>query len=141
MRRLEAQNHRLAVHAAESFALYVGAPVIHAAHAGRLECATPWAPLPYRGRFEGGTLVCNAEGRVLASRRRDEGEGLAIAEVEPGRRQPLREPPDGFWLHPRGALAAFAWNYQRLHGRRWYRRHVRGRPARSASRERAQVPG
>jgi hypothetical protein len=27
------------------------------------------------------------------------------------------------------------WNYQRLHGRPWYRKHVRGRPA-SPARER-----
>ena len=139
MRRLEAKNHRLAVHAAKSFAAYVGAPVIHAAHAGRLECTMPWSPLPYRGRFEGGALVCDADGRILAARDRDEGEGFVIADLEPGRRKPLREPPDRFWLHNRGALGTLAWNYQRLHGRPWYRKHVRGRPARRGERERATV--
>lgn len=134
MRRLEAANHRRAVHAAEAFALYVGAPVIHAAHAGRLECPMPWLRLPYRGRFEGGALICDRDGRVLARRHRNDGEGLAVAEVEPGRREPLLNPPDRFWLHRRGALAALAWSYQGLHGRPWYKRHVRGRPARSASR-------
>lgn len=132
MARLERANHRLALHAAESFALYLGAPVVHAAHAGELSCPTPWMPLPYRGRFEGGALVCDAEGNVLARRDWDQGEGIAVAEVEPGRREPLLQPPDRFWLHRRGALAAIAWNYQRLHGRPWYRRHVRGRPARRA---------
>ena len=139
MTRLEAKNHRLAIRAAASFALYVGSPVIHAAHAGRLECPLPWSPLPYRGRFEGGTLVCDAEGSVLAYRGRDEGEGHVIADVDPGRVQPLRQPPDRFWLHDRGALAALAWNYQRLHGPPWYRQHVRGRPARTPQRERATV--
>ena len=129
-RRLERANHRRALRAAETFARYVGAPVVHAAHAGPLECPMPWLPLPYRGRFEGGAIVTDAEGRVLARRDRDQGEGIAVAEVEPGRRPPLDQPPDRFWLHDRGAVAALAWNYQRLHGRRWYRRHVAGRPAR-----------
>jgi len=129
-RRLERGNHARALRAAEAFALYVGAPVVHAAHAGPLQCEMPWVPLPYRGRFEGGAIVSDAEGRVLARRDRDEGSGFAIAEVEPGRRQPLRQPPDRFWLHDRGPVAAFTWNYQRLHGRRWYSDHVAGRPAR-----------
>jgi predicted amidohydrolase len=130
--RLEAANRRRAVEAAASFALYIGAPVVHAAHAGELRCAMPWLPLAYRGRFEGGTLICDASGQVLDALERSDGEGFAIAEVEPGRREPLRRPPDSFWLHKRGAVAALAWNYQRLHGRPWYRRHVRGRPARPA---------
>ena len=106
-RRLERANHERARRAAETFALYVGAPVVHAAHAGPLECEMPWLPLPYRGRFEGGAIVTDAEGRLLA--RRD-----------------------------RGAIAAFAWNYQRLHGRPRYRRHVAGRPAREVRRPAAE---
>ena len=136
-RRLERANHERALRAAETFALYVGAPVIHAAHAGPLECEMPWMPLPYRGRFEGGAIVTDSDGRVLARRDRDQGEGVAIAEVEPGRRPSLREAPDRFWLHDRGAIGAFTWNYQRLHGRRWYRRNVAGRPPREA---RPRVP-
>jgi hypothetical protein len=37
--------------------------------------------------------------------------------------------PDRFWLHRRGAIAAISWNTQRLLGRPWYRRNVRGRRA------------
>ncbi len=128
--RLETANHRTAVDAAATFALYVGAPVVHAAHAGELSCAMPWFPVPYRGRFEGGTLITDERGRILDALDRTDGEGFAIADVQPGRHEPLRQPPDRFWLHRRGAVAAVAWNYQRLHGRPWYRRHVRGRPAR-----------
>ncbi|MEX2252803.1 MAG: carbon-nitrogen hydrolase family protein, partial [Thermoleophilaceae bacterium] len=73
MRRWEADNAATARRAAESFATYVGAPVVHAAHAGPLECAMPWSPLPYRGHFQGGALVCAADGTVLA--RRDQTEG------------------------------------------------------------------
>jgi predicted amidohydrolase len=134
VRRLEAANHRTAVDAAATFALYVGAPVVHAAHAGELHCAMPWSPLPYRGRFEGGTLICDADGRIVDALDPAGGEGFAIGELEPGRRQPARQPPDSFWLHRRGPAAALAWNYQRIHGRRWYRAHVRGRPSRRAPR-------
>jgi predicted amidohydrolase len=128
----ERVNHARAIEAAESFALYLGAPVVHSAHCGELRCPLPWSPLPYRGHFQGGARVVDAAGQVLAARDREKGEGIAVAEVEPGRREPLREPPDRFWLHPRGAMSAFAWNYQRLHGRPWYRKHVAGRPAREA---------
>jgi predicted amidohydrolase len=123
-RRMEAANRARARRAAEVFARYVGAPFAHAAHAGPLECAMPWAPLPYSGHFEGSTVVCEADGTVLARRDWREGEGVVVAELVPGRTPPLEDPPDRFWLHRRGALAAFVWNYQRLHGRRWYRRHA-----------------
>ena len=131
---MERANQARAVKAAEDFALYVGAPVAHSAHCGPLECPQPWSPLPYRGRFEGAARIVDADGRVLAACDRDEGEGVIVADVEPGRRPPHRRAPDRFWLHPRGALATFAWHYQRLHGRPWYRRHVRGRPARPSRR-------
>lgn len=124
----ESVNHARAIKAAEDFALYIGAPVVHSAHCGELRCPTPWFPLPYRGHFEGGARIVDADGHVLASRDRQQGDGVIVAEVGGPLRRPLREPPQRFWLHPRGAVAAFAWNYQRLHGRRWYRRHVRGRP-------------
>jgi hypothetical protein len=83
----------------------------------------------YRGRLEGGALVTDASGRVLAHRRVEEGSGVVLADVEIRRSKPLDEIPDCFWLHRRQTMAVWAWNAQRLHGRRWYARHVRGRPA------------
>jgi len=124
-RRLEARNEALARRAAESFATYVGAPVAHAAHAGRLECEMPWSPLPYSGHFEGGTVICEADGTVTGRRHWSEGEGVVVGDVTVGRSAPLAEPPDRFWLHRRGLMTAFVWNYQGLHGRRWYGRHAR----------------
>ena len=124
MRRIEMRNAATARLAAEAFATYVGAPVVHAAHAGRLRCAMPWMPLPYEGHFEGATVIVAADGTVLASREWSEGEGVVAADVEPGRATPRARAPRRFWLHHRGAIAAFTWSYQRIHGRRWYRRHV-----------------
>jgi predicted amidohydrolase len=127
-RRLEAANARTAAIVAERFARLVGAPVLHAAHTGSFECPTPWVPLRYRGFFEGGALISDATGRVLARRDRREGAGYVVADVEPRRVDPLDPLPEGFWLHRRGAMGAAAWAIQRLHGRRWYRRNVAGRP-------------
>jgi predicted amidohydrolase len=134
-RRIETRNAALARLAAESFSTFVGAPFIHAAHAGRLDCGTPWAPLAYHGYFQGGAVICEANGTVVARRDRTEGEGVAIGEIVPGRRVPLAQPPNGFWLHPRGAVLALTWHYQRVHGRRWYGRHVRGRSAATVASE------
>ncbi len=123
-RRLETRNAATAWHAAESFAGYVGAPVLHAAHAGTLRCRMPWLPIDYSGRFEGGTMIVAADGAVLAARNKDQGAGVVVADVDICRRAPKAEPPEGFWLHRRGVLPTAVWHYQRLHGRRYYRRHV-----------------
>lgn len=122
--RLEVDNAATARQAAASFAQYVGAPVVHAAHAGALTCAMPWLPLGYRGHFEGSTLIATADGTVVAERRADQGEGVVLGEITLGRQPPQLDPPGGFWLHRRGVLPTAVWHYQRQHGRRWYRRHV-----------------
>ncbi len=122
--RLERNNAGTARQAAASFAQYVGAPVVHAAHAGALECAMPWLPVRYRGHFEGAALIAAADGTVVAERRADEGEGVVLGEITLQRQPPRLEPPAGFWLHDRGALPTAVWHYQRWHGRRWYARHV-----------------
>lgn len=122
--RLERTNARTARWSAASFAEYVGAPVVHAAHAGDLTCAMPWLPVRYRGHFEGATLIAAADGTVVAERGVNEGEGVVLGEITLERRPPALDPPAGFWLHRRGMLPAAVWHYQRWHGRRWYRRHV-----------------
>jgi predicted amidohydrolase len=126
--RQQAANTRTARKAAEAFATYIGAPVVHAAHSGELECGLPWSPLTYRGHYQGGAAITDARGNLLARRDRADGPGHAIAEVEPGSVTPAAQAPDRFWLHDRGAIAAFFWSYQRAHGPGWYRRNVRGRP-------------
>jgi predicted amidohydrolase len=123
-RRMEVRNAATARRAAASFATYIGAPVLHAAHSGTLRCRMPWLPLDYTGRFEGGTMLVAADGTLLACRDYAEGEGIVVADVEVGRRTPIANAPKGFWLHQRGALPAAVWHYQRLHGRRYYQRHV-----------------
>jgi len=134
MHRLEDSNARTAANVAPAFARLVGAPVAHAAHSGRIECRMPGLPFTYRGHYQGGALVCDATGRVLARRTADQGSGVAIADVELARSAPLDPVPERYWLHDRGPMGALTWSYQRAHGRRWYARNCAGRPA-------LQLPG
>jgi predicted amidohydrolase len=121
--QMERQNAQNATAAAVKFAGLVGAPVAHAAHCGPIDCRMPWTPVPYRGHAEGGAAVIDADGSLLAFCSREDGSGVAIADVELGRRNPSRALPENYWLCERGPLPSLAWRYQRLHGRRWYRRH------------------
>jgi predicted amidohydrolase len=139
-RRRERANERQATSVAPAMARYVGAPVVHAAHCGEISCPMPWSPLRYRGHAEGGTSISDAHGRVLAFRDRREGAGFVIADVEPTRVEPELKLPDRFWLHRRDPIAAFTWAYQRAHGRRWYARHVAGRPALTQARTGVREP-
>lgn len=131
-RRAEIANAATAARAPRVFGRYVGAPVVHGAITGAFSCPLPELPaFSYRGHFEGGAQITDAGGRVLARREGREGSGYAIADVEPRRTKPQQQIPERFWLHRRGALPAITWNTQRLLGRRWYARNVRG-PGRGA---------
>jgi hypothetical protein len=132
--RMEASNARTALRAPARFGRFVGAPVVHGAICGDIRCRMPELPLiPYRGYLEGGALVAAADGQVLALRTRHGGSGVALADVHLARVAPAEPLPRRYWLHRRGPLAALSWNTQRIHGRRWYRRHVSGRPPRPAA--------
>lgn len=129
-RRAEAANGRTAARAPSVFGRYVGAPVAHAAICGRFACPIPeFPPAQFRAHFQGGAQIADAAGKVLARREREEGSGYVIAEVEAIRTKPLAPVPESYWLHRRGPFAAVVWHTQRVLGRRWYARHVRGRPA------------
>lgn len=127
---MERRNADNATQAAANFAKLVGAPVVHAAHCGKIECPMPLLPVGYHGYAEGGAAVFDADGTALAFRERTQGSGFAIADVELGRRVPERELPDGYWICRRGVIPEVAWKYQRLDGRRWYRKQTaRQKPA------------
>ena len=127
--RMERKNLALSHRAPAVFGRFIGAPVVHAAMCGEIACAMPDMPgMRYRGRLEGGALIADANGQVLAKREVGDGQGIVMADFQIGRTPPLEVIPDRFWLHRRQAMPAWAWASQRIHGRRWYARHVRGRP-------------
>jgi predicted amidohydrolase len=128
-RRAEAANAATAARAPSVFGRYVGAPVVHAAITGAFSCPIPEFPLAtFPGHFQGGAQIADAHGRVLARREGSEGSGYVIADVEAQRTETAEEVPDRFWLHRRGALSVMSWHTERVLGRRWYARNVRGRP-------------
>ncbi|HOB29161.1 MAG TPA: carbon-nitrogen hydrolase family protein [Bacillota bacterium] len=100
----------------------LGVPFIHAAHAGDFVSQTPWVPgVPYKSHYLGETQVVDATGKVLTRLSRDKGDGLAIAEIEPGRVNPTAEIPPGYWIPRFPLLLRAAWSYQNRHGKRFYR--------------------
>jgi len=122
----EAANRENSLGSVRDTARLAGAPVVHAAHCGRVECPMPGLPLRYRGRFEGNAAVIDARGKLVAHRTADEGEGVVCAQIVPGAVPAGGEVPGRAWLRARGPLPWFAWHHQRMLGRRWYRKHVLG---------------
>ncbi len=127
-RRAERGNAANALNVVGAMARAVGAPMIHASHSGPIESPSPWAPVGYRGHYDGATLICDPRGRALARRAAREGAGVVLADLTPGREAPSDPVPRRYWMHPRGVVPAAVWAYQRVHGRRWYRRHAIHRP-------------
>jgi hypothetical protein len=67
-------------------------------------------------------MIVDATGEVLARLSREEGEGIAVADIEPGRITPSEDPPQGFWIPELPWLIRLVWWYQNLHGRWYYNR-------------------
>lgn len=125
-RRAAERNMKIMTDTPARMARLVGAPVVHAAHAGRFEAGMPLLPgMPYRSGFLGEAQLVDAGGTVLARLRREEGEGLAVADIEPGRAGPAEELPAGFWIPDLPWVIRMAWQYQNLHGKVYYRRRSR----------------
>ena len=100
----------------------LGVPVVHAAHASGFECRMPLLPgFPYRSHFLGETMVVDSTGEVLSRLSREDGEGLAVAEVQPGRTDPVEDIPERFWIPRLPLLIRMVWFYQNFHGRLYYR--------------------
>lgn len=100
----------------------LGVPVVHAAHASSFECRMPLVPgLPYRSCFLGETMVVDAGGEILARLSREDGEGLAVADIELGRIEPTEDIPKGFWIPDIPLLIRMVWGYQNLHGKLFYK--------------------
>ncbi len=105
----------------------LGVPVVHASHAGEFEGLTPGnESVPYASRYLGETQIADGSGRVLARMAYEDGEGVIIADITPGRVAGAPEPiPDGFWTRdlPPGAIKA--WEYLNPLGREYYAATVR----------------
>ena len=93
---------------------YVGAPVVHAAHAGSSSARCRGSRCPTAATSRAATLICAADGTVLARRDRERGRGRRRPpRSSRGRTVPPAEPPDDFWLHPAARWRPSAWHVQR----------------------------
>jgi predicted amidohydrolase len=123
-------QHRQAArisHWAPPFARQMGCPVVDASHTGPLRFRMPMLGVPYNTELQGGSIICDARGQALAYRHRDEGAGIVVADVEPGRIEPVDPIPDRFWINDFDAVTRnLGWRLPNWHGKRWYDRHGQG---------------
>lgn len=122
---LEPSNRKNSIETVQDTARLIGAPIIHASHCNEFSCKIPGLPLIYQGFLEGNAAIVDAKGTVLASRSKEEGAGIVLAELELGAVEPTNEIPNRFWLRNRGLLPAFSWHYHGALGRRWYKKYIR----------------
>ena len=120
----EPANRHASLAVIQDNARLIGVPVIHAAHFGQIECPMPGLPMSYKGFFEGNAAIVDADGKLIAHRGPEEGEGIVCAEIFPQAKSNADKIPDRYWLRGKGFLPAIAWHYQKWLGRRWYRRSV-----------------
>lgn len=133
MRRM---NRHYVRHTPTRFARLVGAPVVHASHAGMVEGRILVEPrmlgtAPFRAHLMGETQIVGGDGRVRARRPREAGPGVVVTNVETGATTPLDAVPNRFWIPRLTPLFRLAWHHQNACGRAYYRRRhdaVREKP-------------
>jgi predicted amidohydrolase len=100
----------------------LGVPVVHAAQAGDFEGLTPGnETVPYVSRYLGETQITDGHGDVLAHLAYEDGEGVVIAEIAPGRvAGDLAPIPQGFWTVELPATTLQTWDHLNSLGRDYY---------------------
>lgn len=109
------------------FARMLGVPVIHAAHAGKVNSGLPLLPgFPYRSYFLGETQIVDGTGRQLARMTHADGDGFVTANIDIKQRNMISEPiPDRFWIPDLPMQFKMIWSLQNWHGKRYYRKKIR----------------
>lgn len=128
--RYEPYNEQNVLKTVVKTAKLLGVPVVNASHCNTFSCPMPGMFTQYEGHTEGNTAIVDGEGKVLAKRDYRDGSGVVLADVQ------LKTPtvasnqdiPDRFWLRRPGPIPIFAWHYQRLLGRAWYKKYVKQHP-------------
>ena len=103
-----------------------GAPVVHAAHVGKVYGNTPLLPgIRWETEMVGETQICNQEGLILARLSLQDGEGFIAASVELNVPQPLDAIQSKYWIPDMTATSIAAWHLGNIHGDISYRlRHA-----------------
>ena len=98
---LRAANLKMLQQAPVRMAQMLGVPVIHGSHAGKFEgfFSPELSDVPYNSAYLGEAMIVNADGKVLARRAQDAGEGVVVAEVMlPVKPVPGEPIPESFWM-------------------------------------------
>ena len=96
-----AANLKMIQDAPLRMARMLGVPVIHGSHAGDFEgfFSPELADVPYNSSYLGEAMIVDAQGRVLASRSKEQGEGVVFAEIQiSGKAVPSETIPETFWI-------------------------------------------
>ena len=100
----------------------LGVPVVHAAQVGEFEGLTPGnETVPFISRFLGETQITDGHGTVLARLSYEDGEGMASADITPGRVEGDLAPiPQAFWTVDLPAPTLQSWDRLNSLGRDYY---------------------
>ncbi|MDP1628464.1 MAG: carbon-nitrogen hydrolase family protein [Parvibaculum sp.] len=125
-RRFHEGNGRMMARTPGIFAGLVGAPLLHAGHAGVIEgglLVLPGSRLaaPMRTQLMGETQIIDGEGNLLQRRRYQEGAGVVTADIVLGPSAPRAETPPRFWIPKFNAMLYAQWYHQNAAGKSAYR--------------------
>jgi predicted amidohydrolase len=109
-----------------TLAKMLGVPVIHASHAGHFETFRPPDEAQLEGRsFLGETQIVDGHGQVLAHLSEEDGDGMAVATITPGRIDgPLLPIPNGFWIPDMWPILLDEWERLNQFGQDYYQQHM-----------------
>ena len=126
-RKLNDSNLNVMKETIPRFARMLGVPVVHAAHAGDVDCGLPLLPgFPYQSCFLGETQIVDGVGNQLARMSREDGEGFVTADIDVDKKCPPTEKiPDTFWISTLPVQFKIIWAYQNWHGKRYYQKKAR----------------
>jgi predicted amidohydrolase len=107
-----------------TLARMLGVPVIHGSHAGHFETFRPPDESLLEGRsFLGEAQIVDGHGHVLARLSQEDGDGVIVAEIRPGRVDGSRLPiPDGFWIPDMWPILLDEWERLNQFGQDYYQR-------------------
>ena len=120
----EQENLEMVKNSPGGLAQILGVPLIHAAHSGVYEGTAPYLGISYRSHYLGESQIVDGTGKILARLKREEGEGVLIAEITPGALKENFESNSqkGSWIThlPRN----FAWflSFTNRYGKQHYRK-------------------
>ncbi|HLR18272.1 MAG TPA: carbon-nitrogen hydrolase family protein [Alcanivoracaceae bacterium] len=132
-------NRYMSENAPAEFARRLGVPVIQASHCGTFRTDFMLVPgtnvsVPYDTEYVGATQIVDAQGRVLAQRRTQEGPGVVVADITLDTPTPVQPISDTFWVPELPLLLRGYWHHQNACGKSYYRRLGRERGLAAARR-------